>query len=526
MAKNFPIKVILSAIDRISGPVMHAASNIRKLGTAASGWRARITALGGSMGVPVFTAAMGEAGRRLGDFREAAGAAWGVVQRLGVAVGIAGAAALYATNAYADYTGTINDQMKATGLSAEALQGWAYAAKQNGIEAEKFFAAMRIGSKTIGLAAVGQGKAVQVLQAFGIGLKDNTGKLRTMDALLPEIADKIAALKSPQLQAAAASQLFGKSGMDMLPFLTQGSAGIKAMTDRARELGLVLDGDAIKAGDDLGDTMDELRGAMLGVRNTAFKELAPTLIVLARTVTDLIVRNRPEITAFARAFAEKLPTAIDKAGASFAALYAIISPFISVLGFLNDLFGLQNLILGALGITIAVKVTTAIMALIPVVKALGIALMTTPVGWIIAGLTAVALAALAIYKNWDTLVAWWKGVWSSIGGAVHAAVEGIRGMWDGLWSWLIGKITSGIQRITGIMPGWLVDMLGGNSTVQVNAQQPTMSAAELGRQAARGAQENVRVTVDLNNLPAGSRVATENSGAQFDLNQGYVLAAP
>lgn len=500
--KGFPLKVILTAIDRLSGPVMHAASTVRKLGTAAAGVRGTFASLGGRLGLPVFNASMKEANKHFGKFTDVAGSAWRAAQRLGIAVGIAAGAALYATNAYAEYTGVIHDQVKVTGLSAESLQAWGYAAKQNGIEASAFYSAMKIGSRNIGMAAIGQGKAKEVLKGLGIQIKDTTGKFRSMDSLLPEIADKIKRLRTPQLQAAAAAQIFGKSGADMLPFLLEGSDGIKALSDRARELGLVLSNDAIDKGDQLGDTIDEARGAMLGMRNTIMAELAPTLIALASQFTEFVVTHKPQIEAFAAMLADKLPAALDQIGASFAAVKALVDPLITALGFLNDVFGLGNLAAAAFAVVIAVKLTAAITTLIPLVWALAAAFLATPIGQIITGLTLLALAAMAIYRNWDKLVEWWNGIWQAIGGTVYFAV----------------------QRILGYLPEWLVNMLSGDSNVRVTGPAPT--ADQLGRQAAGGKQDTVKVTVDLNNLPAGSRVATENSGTVFDLNQGYVLAAP
>jgi len=505
VAKKFNIAVVVEAIDKLSGPMRRAASSLRQFAFVTETTSA-LGRLGDRLGVPVFNAGMKEAGKHVGDLTDSVRGMWGMARTAAFALTAVAGSALLATNAYAEYTGKIHDQARATGISAKALQGWAYVAKQSGIEADKFFVAMKIGSKNIGLAAVGQGKAKDVLSGFGISIRDATGHIRSMDALLPEIADKLKRLKSPQLQAAAAAKIFVKSGADMLPMLLEGSAGIKAMTERARELGLVLSNDAIAQGDDLGDSMDDVKASLLGVRNTIFKELAPTLIMLARRFSDFVVQNRPQIEAFARVLADKLPGALDQIGASFAALHAIVSPFLSVLGFLNDLFGATNLVAALLAVTVAVNVTSAIMELIPLVKDLSVALMTTPVGWIVASLAALALAAMAIYNNWDKLVDWWGRIWETIGGTVYNAV----------------------QRIKSILPDWLLRALGGGGTVSVQTQpQQFTPAAQLGQQAARGGrQDYVRVQVDMNNMPAGTRVSTDSSGLPLDLFQGFALATP
>lgn len=510
MAKKFNIAVVLEAIDKLSGPMRRATSTIRQFALITK-TTAALGRLGDRLGVPVFNAGMKEVGKRWGAFNEQLRGSAALARTAAFAITAVAGSALYATNAYADYTSQIHDQMKVTGISAESLQGWGYVAKQSGIEANAFFSAMKIGSKNIGLAAVGQGKAKDVLRGLGIQIKDATGHIRSMDALLPEIADKIKRLKSPQLQAAAAAQIFGRSGADMLPFLLEGSAGIKVMTDRARELGLVLSNEAIAQGDELGDSMDDVKASLLGVRNTIFKELAPVLIQLARQFSDFVVRNRPQIEAFARVLADKLPGALDQIGASFAALHAIVSPFLTVLGFLNDLFGASNLIAGLLAITVAVKVTGAIMALIPLVKALGVALLTTPVGWIVAGLTALALVALAVYNNWDKVKKWFVDFidW------ITPKLEWLLGMF--LKFTPQGGLLLGISKVVSLFRG-------GDGAPGQPAPVP---AATLGQQAARGGrQDYVRVQVDMNNLPPGTSVSTDNSGLPFELNQGFALAAP
>lgn len=46
--------------------------------------------------------------------------------------------------------------------------------------------------------------------------------------------------------------------------------------------------------------------------------------------------------------------------------------------------------------------------------ALGAALLTTPIGWVIVGIAAVAAGAYLIYKNWEPIKAWFKDLWADI----------------------------------------------------------------------------------------------------------------
>ena len=62
---------------------------------------------------------------------------------------------------------------------------------------------------------------------------------------------------------------------------------------------------------------------------------------------------------------------------------------------------------------------------------LGAAMLATPIGWIIAGIVALAAAAYLIYQNWDKIGPYLAGVWDTITSAVS------NGM-SSLWSWFTG----------------------------------------------------------------------------------------
>lgn len=83
------------------------------------------------------------------------------------------------------------------------------------------------------------------------------------------------------------------------------------------------------------------------------------------------------------------------------------------------------------------------------IVALGKALLTTPVGWIIAGIAAVAGAVYLIYKNWSKISAFFQDVWQKV-----RAV--FTGAWEALTGYLTGKITGIVNAFDkGFLQGML-----------------------------------------------------------------------
>jgi phage tail tape-measure protein len=121
-------------------------------------------------------------------------------------------------------------------------------------------------------------------------------------------------------------------------------------------------------------------------------------------------------------FVERLPEHIETTKAAFNDLKASFTPIIKAAGFLFETFGPGKVILGGMALAITAFLLPAVAALVLAVKALAIAIGVTPLGWIIAGLTALAAGAVVVYKNWDdiplhsmcggrssrpSLAAWW-----------------------------------------------------------------------------------------------------------------------
>jgi len=85
------------------------------------------------------------------------------------------------------------------------------------------------------------------------------------------------------------------------------------------------------------------------------------------------------------------------------------------------------------------KLVSAIAALIPVIKAVGIAfnfLTASPMGLIIAGVAALAMGVYLLIKNWDAVVAFFKDLWEKVVGFFKNAWEWIKEIIAKLWQWI------------------------------------------------------------------------------------------
>ncbi|MET4727930.1 hypothetical protein ABIE09_001737 [Lysobacter enzymogenes] len=102
-------------------------------------------------------------------------------------------------------------------------------------------------------------------------------KLRDVEDVLPDIADKFAAIENPALKSALAMEVFGKSGTELLEFLSRGSTGIEKLTQEAESLGIIISPEQAAAAAEFNDKLDMLGGAFTGIATRVSAELLPEL---------------------------------------------------------------------------------------------------------------------------------------------------------------------------------------------------------------------------------------------------------
>lgn len=181
----------------------------------------------------------------------------------------------------ADAFDEINDSSERLQISTQTLQEWRYAAKLSGAEAGAFEAG--IGAFTRALRGVDEGAKgpIQALKKLGINAKDSKGEIGTFEDLLPGIADGLAKLPNDTERAGVAMKLFGKAGLQLLPLLSKGSAGIEELKKEFKELGGGAGDEALASAAEYNDELDRMDVTMTALKGEILHAVLPAFQWLA-----------------------------------------------------------------------------------------------------------------------------------------------------------------------------------------------------------------------------------------------------
>lgn len=171
-----------------------------------------------------------------------------------------------------DAKDALNDMANRTGFAVESLQSIGWAAQLAGVEnftggIQKFTVAMG--------KAIASGKT----EAFtNLGLDFNEIIRMAPDEQFRAVAAAIAKLPTEAQRAAAAVQLFGKSGAELVPLF---SANLAEAEEQARSLGMVLSTQQIGAIAEMNDALDGVKGTFEGIIAQVSANLAPMVTTMA-----------------------------------------------------------------------------------------------------------------------------------------------------------------------------------------------------------------------------------------------------
>lgn len=323
---------------------------------------------------------------------------------------VAGRAIIRGFGNMIDETRALGDRLDKTreklGVNAQALQELEFAAELAGASSGELTNGMRILAKSALEAQQGSKSFVKDFERLGVTVTDANGQLKPTEQLLTELGEGMAGLESDSERAALAQSLLGRSGVQLVPLLKQGTAAIEEQRKEARSLGFVMDDELIKASVDLTDSQTRLSKSWQGLKNVLARELLPVVFDATDAMIDLVKTVGPVFGKVLRGIGRTIK-GIGKA----------LTDFSSTASSVNSILLITSTIL--LALTTAAKIF-GIVSTIAGIKAAA--------AWVLGMLPLIAFVALmgvliaVIFLIIDDIIAMGEGHESVIG----TMIEGIE----------------------------------------------------------------------------------------------------
>lgn len=208
----------------------------------------------------------------------------GMLAGLGVSLSVAGFAAMI--KSAIDAADQLNKLSQKIGISVEALSTLRFAAQLSDVSLETLQKGIKGLSQNIAEANTGIGDGAQVFDALGISVRNADGSMKSTEAVLLQVADVFANLEDGAVKTALAVKLFGKSGMDMIPFLNQGAAGITQLTAEAERLGLKLTTETARSAEAFNDNLTALKASSSSLGIALARDFLPELTNITNAMRE------------------------------------------------------------------------------------------------------------------------------------------------------------------------------------------------------------------------------------------------
>lgn len=178
----------------------------------------------------------------------------------GMAAGLAGALSAKAfvdiSKASLDAADSIGKLAQQMGMTVEEASVLEYTLGMADVSAEELSTSVKGLNKSLEEAEKPGTAAANAFKAFGLNAKELQNL--NVDQRLKVIAEQFSKFADGPQKSAAAVEMFGKSGLKLIPLLNQGAAGFEAARAEAERLGLILNKDLTDAADSVNDSFDKI----------------------------------------------------------------------------------------------------------------------------------------------------------------------------------------------------------------------------------------------------------------------------
>lgn len=163
------------------------------------------------------------------------------------------------------------------GMPVQELSEMAMLMKQSGSGVEGLSTAMKGLAKAVASADDPTSKVAVDLRSLGMTVRDQNGALLSEQELLMQLADRFKEMPDGITKVRIATELLGRSGQQLIPFLNKGSEEIRRSMDESRQFGLTVGPEFAANAEHFSENMMRISGAFEGMWRKLSEALLPEL---------------------------------------------------------------------------------------------------------------------------------------------------------------------------------------------------------------------------------------------------------
>lgn len=502
---NMVTSVVMELVDRVTRPVRRIQRSLSGLAQRAG--LDRLAAFGRrvsqSLGA-VVERAQGLGQRLLWMGGITAGAVWGI-ERL--------------VSGVTDLGNEVKNAAERVGVGTTWLQEWQYVGKQFGVQNDALVDGLReLSLRADEFVMTAGGPAAEAFGRLGITIDDLRKTGGDTAAMFDLVRSRLGSLENDAARQRVLDEIFGEGAEQMVEMLGATREEIERMMQAGRDRGAILTEEEIENSREYTRQMGDLRTVLFGIQASVVGELLPAINEWIGRMGALGQANREAVAGEIVDGIRDIWRGMQMVGAAVSWAAGHVGGYGNLLGVVAGLiagkfllslvlatvqlrvfawtagasavkgltwmargllsggkrllaFGRAALLAGAMsarmGTGLIGLAARAVPAAIAGIRALSLALLTTPIGWIITGVAAVAGAVYLIYRNWDGIAEWFGNLWQGVkdffsrgageiagdllawtpAGLIYRHWDGIAEWFGGLWDGVTGYFSQGIGQV-------------------------------------------------------------------------------
>lgn len=330
---------------------------------------------------------------------------------------------------------------QSVGTGIEPLQELAHATELSGGTLDDLRAGLLGVTKAAKGAAAGGKEQAAAFRAIGVSARDVLSGAVPMEEVISRAADVFATMPDGATKSALAMKLFEESGTKLIPMLNSGSAGIAAMRQEARDLGIVVDRETAAAFEQFNDDQTRLKRTLDGLKIEVVRALLPMLQEMVTSLRAWVAANRQLIRQALAKIIKGIAIALKAVGAALVVVFELI-----------------DVLAKHWKLVVVAMATAILMKLIPAILALRWHMIRTAIvtaaAWVAANLPLVLMAALiaALILVVEDLYRAFTGGDSILKDAWTEGLKFLRQKFDAFANGVKKRIDELAAGIAGLMP--------------------------------------------------------------------------